>query len=189
MQILNDLVNWVKLTADKGIVFANTNPRPITLRVNSEKEVALYIHLDGEEDPRFLATYKGRDTLKFVVPGKFMLINGSVDVDAYVLSNDSAAVHRVALEEEVFTTLHEPRVRDENVERMMQAMQRNIERRVSYQLAAQQAEHERQLRQQTLVSGSDPATSATDSGAGDTGEAGSSQSGGDENGGTGVPAE
>lgn len=179
MQILNDLVNWVKLTADKGIVFANTNPRPITLRVNSEKEVALYIHLDGEEDPRFLATYKGRDTLKFVVPGKFMLINGSVDVDAYVLSNDSAAVHRVALEEEVFTTLHEPRVRDENVERMMQAMQRNIERRVSYQLAAQQAQYEREME---LVRTSEPPRSGTDSEDGNTGETEGGKPGGGESG-------
>lgn len=145
MQVLHDIIHWAKLTADKGIVFANPNPRPITLKVNSEKEVSLYIHLDGEEDPRFLAVSKGRDTLKFAVPGKFTLINSTLDVDAYVLSTDSTKVHREALDEEVFTTLHEPRQRDENLERMMHAMQRNIERRVGYQLAAQQEAHEREL--------------------------------------------
>lgn len=170
MQVLHDIIHWAVLKADEQIVFANPNARPITLKVNAEKEVVLYIHLEGEEAPRFLATFKGRDTLKFVVPGRFTLINATLDVDAWVLSSDSSKVHRVAIEEEVFTTLHEPRVRDENVERMIQAMQRNIERRVSFQMAAQKAEHDREIDRLSRAgdTGAGTATSS-DEGTGETG--------------------
>ncbi|UIB81425.1 hypothetical protein [Flyfo microvirus Tbat2_108] len=187
MQVLHDIVHWAILKAHEQIVFGNPNARPITLKVNAEKEVALYIHLEGEEDPRFLATFKGRDTLKFVVPGRFTLINATLDVDAWVLSSDSSKVHRVAIEEEVFTTLHEPRARDENLERMMQAMQRNIERRVSYQMAAQQAEHEREL--ERLVQQGKAAATAADGDDGDTGETPSGGASGGDGGGAAVQDE
>lgn len=154
MIILNDIHKWVRVPNEDGIVFANTQPRPVTLDFNVDGEASIYIIINDDKDPVFLSLVRGRQTVKFVTPGRFLLVNKTVDVDAYVLSRDSTKVHRVAVDEEVFTTLHEPRTVDPDVQRMLDNINRNVSRR----MAAQAEQYERMLANERERANNAPAT-------------------------------
>lgn len=167
MIILNDIHKWVPVDAKEGIVFHNRNPRPITLDFNVDGEASMYILVGDEKTPYFLGLVKGRQTLKFVTPDKFVLVNKTIDVNAYVLSRDSTKVHREVLDEEIFTTLHEPRAVDPDVQRMMDKINIGVQRR----LAAQEAHYERMLAHERENSAAAAAAVAATGGDGDTGQA------------------
>lgn len=150
MQVLNDIMHWALLENGKGIEFPSKRARNCTLDFNVAGKAAVYIKLASEKTPRLLAWIEGRDTVKFVTDGAYTLINKSEDVDVYVLTRDGTIDHRVAVDVETYTVLHTPRVVDENLQAVMEHMNKSINRR----MAAQQAQFERELalaRQETAV--------------------------------------
>lgn len=150
MITVNDVTDWHLMVPGSGMSFLNKNPRACTIDFNVAGTASIYITLherdrDGvtipEKEPVLLAHVTGRETVKFAVPGPYTILSATEDVDVFVLSRDSSKVHRVAIDEEVFTTLHEPRTRDPHLEKVIAQMNRGIERR----LASQQAQFEREI--------------------------------------------
>lgn len=146
MIVVNDIHQWNLMLPGAAVEFVNENPRAATLDFNVAGVANIYLQLLGKIDgqihePVLLARVEGRETVKFAVPGAYRVFSKTEDVDVYVFSRDSTKVHRVVLDEETYTTLHEPRVRDENLERIVAQMNRGVERR----MAAQRAQFEREL--------------------------------------------
>lgn len=87
----------------------------------------------GDSAPQLLALVKGRETLKFAVPGKYAIMHKSPDVDVMVLTADGSKIHREQMGDETFTTLHERAPRDPHLEQMMYTMEMNFQRRMKAQ--------------------------------------------------------
>lgn len=133
MLTLNDIQKWVPLEDGEVITFAGQRPRPIMLEVNTSEKAVLMIHLKGEDTPRLLALVEGRETLSFVVPGPFDLMHRTPGADVYVLAADGSKVHREGLDLDAYTTLHERRARNPEIEYMQYLMNQNIEKRLAKQ--------------------------------------------------------
>lgn len=142
MIVLNDIAKWVPLAGGEVIRFGGKRPRPIKLEMNTSEPAVIMIHIDGEDVPRLLARVTGRETLSFVVPGPFEIMHRSIDAEVYVLAADGAKVHRENMAVEAYTTLHERRARNPELEFIQWQMNKNMEKR----LAMQAAEFERRLR-------------------------------------------
>lgn len=143
MQVLNDIKHWALLDAKQGIHFKGRNSRPVTLHVNAAGTAAIYIKLESEGAPRLLALVTGRDQIKFVVDGPFAVVNGTPEVQAYILTADGATVHRVVVDLEAYTTLHGGTTRDEAYDKIIEKMYRGMERRFA---ARDQQLRERELK-------------------------------------------
>lgn len=135
MITVNDVHNWVELGLGEVIEYPAERPRPVTLDVNTSGEAVIMIQLANEKAPRLLALVKGRETIKFAVPCAYQIMHKSPESDVYVLTADGSKVHREAMGEEAFTTLHERRPRDPNLEYMMYTMEQNFQRRMKIQEA------------------------------------------------------
>lgn len=136
MIVLNDIVNWVQLEDGELIKFANQRPRQVKLEVNTSEKTVLMIQLEQEEEPRFLALVEGRETLHFVVPGAFELMHRTPGADVYLLTADGAKVHREGLGLDAYTTLHERRARNPELEYIQYMMNLNMEKRLRLQAEA-----------------------------------------------------
>lgn len=107
MITLNDIHHWEKMTVGDMYPFASDRPRPITLDFNTSGPVCIYILLEGEKEARLLALISGRETVKAAVPGAYKILHKSVDEEVYILTRDGMGQHRVAIDEESYTKLHE----------------------------------------------------------------------------------
>lgn len=145
MQNLADITKWELVPQGVALEFLGRNPRPVTLHFNAGGKAAVYIHLASEETPRLLALVEGRDTVTFATDGAFSVMNKTPDVDLYVLTRDGSKVHRVNLDAEAFTTLHQPRAKDENLERILEKMNRSANIRAAQERAVMQAAYEKAL--------------------------------------------
>jgi len=152
MIVVNDIHHWAQLGAT-AVAFPSEKARPCTLDFNAAGKAQIYIQIDGEEKPRFLALVEGRETVKFVTPGAYRVMNKTADVDCYILTRDGELQHRENLDEEAFTTLHEPVGKDPALEAVMVKMNANINRR----LKLMEAQYERKLAEQAAL---DPAPAA-----------------------------
>lgn len=145
MQTINDIQKWELLTSEDKIEFPSDKPRPVRLELNVAGTALLYVLLKGEAHPRFLAMVTGRDTVRVAVPGAYALMTKTLDVDVFVLTDDNAKLHRNPVDEETYTTFHEPRAIDENYERILNAVNRNMNIRLSLERQAMRREFENEL--------------------------------------------
>ncbi|QIG66825.1 hypothetical protein [Rhizobium phage RHph_X94] len=127
---LKDIHQWQRLAAGEMFDFPSDRARPVKLEVNASAEVAIYIDLKGEEEPRLLALVKGRETLNFVVPGAFTIFHEGDAVDVYFLTADGARVHRENMGADAYTKLHERRAVSPEFEYMRWQMEYNMKRRM-----------------------------------------------------------
>lgn len=143
---LNDIVNWRPLKDGEQIKFHSDRPRPVTLDFNTSGPAKLFILLMNKEhpvlEPQFLATVNGRETVKFVTPGAYgIAYSAEPDVQVFILTSDGAEVHRENIEDEVYTTLYDPGLRDPDHERLIQQINAKVQRR----LDMMEAQYERLL--------------------------------------------
>jgi len=129
MITLNDIHSWEKLPAGEIMPFDNDYARPVTLDINTSKEVALFIMLAGEGDLRLLALVKGRETLKLVVPGAYAITHNDPEAYVYFYTRDGSVQHREALDEQSYTTHHEFVERDPALVAIEEKMMRRFRRR------------------------------------------------------------
>lgn len=163
MITLNDIHHWARLGTE-GIDFPAERSRICTLDFNVAGAADIYIWLSAEDKPRLLAHVVGRDTVKFVTPGAYQIINKTPDVDVWVLTRDGTVQHRVTFDEKKFTTLHEPVGEDPQLAKVMEAMDRKYRRRE----AALRAEVERMVNADRA--GTEQAADAGETAAGDDGK-------------------
>jgi len=152
MIVVNDVHHWAQL-GTSAVAFPSEKARPCTLDFNAAGVANIYIHINGEDKPRFLARIEGRETVKFVTPGAYLVMNKTADVDCWILTRDGELQHRENLDEEAFTKLHEPVGKDPALEAVMVKVNANLNRR----LKMMEAQYERRLAQQAVV---DPAPNA-----------------------------
>lgn len=183
MQKLGDLNRWVPVGEGELLEFVGTRPRLLRIEVNASASTAFYVHVDGEDAPRFLARVEGFDTLEFYVPGAFTLMFKTPDPanvpDVLVRTADGSEQHRANMAEEVYTTLHTKAARDPAMERMQAAMMANNAR----VMAKLQKEMERRLAEQVDSRESAPVAPAGKRGSAKTGDqssGGSGSTGGEE---------
>lgn len=129
MITLNDIHHWENLPAGQVMPFDNDYARAVTLDVNTSKEVPLFIMLGGEDKLRLLALVKGRETLKFVVPGAYAVTHTDQDAIVDFFTRDGAKQHREAVDEESYTTHHEFVERDPALVAIEEKMMRRFRRR------------------------------------------------------------
>lgn len=129
MKMLNDIHFWEQLPPTDKMEFPRDNPRPCTLEFNTSGEVPIYIWLKGEATPRLLALVKGRETVRFAVPCAYSVMHKSADVEVWILTRDGKTEHRVAIDEEQFTTLHEDMPKDPHMQAIEDKMFRRMARR------------------------------------------------------------
>ena len=129
---LKNIDKWVMLEPDEGYVFAKQHPRTVTLHVRSAQKVSLYVTSE-EGETVFLCNVDGYEKVKFRLPsGKWTLTgDGSQEVYFYTIEFEKAAVE--IPNAVIFTKIAERKARNPELEKMMQLMQVNMERRLQQQ--------------------------------------------------------
>lgn len=184
---LGDVNRWVPLGEGELMEFIGKRARQVRIDVNTSAAATLFILVDGEVEPRFLARVEGLETLSFYVPGAFALMCKTPDPanvpDVHVRTADGSAQHRENMAEEVYTTLHTKAERDPALEamqaammannaRMMKRMQSEMERRLADELNSRaSAESAAKAKRGRAKAGDEPA--------GDSGSTDGSEGGGD----------
>lgn len=138
---LSDVVNWRPMKDGEQIKFHSDRPRPVTLDFNSSGRAKLHLVFPNGQT-QFLAVVNGRETVKFVTPGAYgIAYSAEADVQVFILTSDGAEVHRENIEDEVYTTLYDPGLRDPDHERLIQQINAKVQRR----LDMMEAQYERLL--------------------------------------------
>lgn len=161
MQRIFNVDKWATLEVGKSIGFPSHRPRVVRLETNSRDEVALYLATDDDEI-RFLALVKGRETVEFVSPGKFALLCEGGSVNLYTADGDDISF--VNLAPVIFTKIAERRKRSPELEYIAAMMQANLNRRMEQQRNELEALFERRERERAGFQLASPASAAKGAG-------------------------
>lgn len=164
MQTINDIKSWELLQIGEQIDFPSDKPRAVRLEFNVAGKALIYMLLKGEKQPRFLALVEGRETVRVVVPGAYALLTKTKDAEVFLLTDDNQKLHRNPVDEETFTTFHEPRAIDENYERILNAVNRNMNIRLHEQAIAIRREVENEFNSRASVAPADSVAPKRDDG-------------------------
>lgn len=138
---LHDIENWTRLEDGEIFDFPGNKARSIKMEVNTSDRTILMIQVNDQE-PRFLALVDGRETLTFVVSGSFSIMHKApIGTEVYFRTADGDSIHRVSLDAQAFTRLHERRAVNPEFEYMRYQMEANFQKRMD----AQRAQIERML--------------------------------------------
>lgn len=125
MMNLEEIFKFVKWQEGKGILLQGERRR-VRLEVNTQGPAQFFIR-QGGEDPRFLATVEGRETITFMADGPVTILpDAEGEVWWWCSEIESSSVE--IPDAKTFTRPWERKPRDLNVERMMAAMRANAER-------------------------------------------------------------
>lgn len=130
MQRLFNLDKWHEVKQGKVIHFETDRPRVVRLEVNVAGTSVLGI-VGDKGSARFLALVTGRDVIEFHVGGSFGLVSDGDPVWIYTVDGDRWTYEDPA--PEIFTRMHQPRIRNHELEVMMAKVQQNMERRLAKQ--------------------------------------------------------
>lgn len=129
MKLFN-LNKWTRLAAGQQLDLPGERPRKVVLEVNAGGEARLdYVDPNGEV--QFLAMVYGRETLEFIVSGKFSVITDTDDT--FIYTADGISVHHVVEAPESFVRIMEKRARNPELERIAFQMNQNMHRRLEQQ--------------------------------------------------------
>ena len=136
MQRLFNLDKWQVMPEGRALKFDTDRPRVIRLDVNSSGPTNLYVMWRGQVDEEhaeatFLAHVHGRDVIEFHTPGAFALVCDGEPCSVYSVDGDVWTLVDPA--PEIFTRIHERRVRNPDLELIVAKMQQNMERRLAIQ--------------------------------------------------------
>lgn len=126
MNDLKELSRYVELS-NKGIKFPHSEPRKIRLEVLAEKEASLYVK-DGDEKPFYIGTFHGFDIVQFNVRGTAILQATEAGVRVWTTEFQDAVIE---IPEAIsFTRTMTRRQRNPELEAITFKMQENMERRL-----------------------------------------------------------
>lgn len=152
MQRLFNLDKWTPLSEGRALAFDLDRPRVVRLDVNSAGPCNLYVMQREQEgsDASFLARVEGRDVIEFHVNGAFALVADGDGCNVYTVDGDVWTFRDLA--PEIFTRIHERRVRNPELEYILAKMQANMERRLATQADEIRGAIERRERARSLPS-------------------------------------
>lgn len=180
MYDLKELARWVPVS-DKGIKFPVKEPRKIRLEVLAENPAKLYV-TDGKAKPVYIGSFEGYDVVQFNVAGDAKL---QADGAGVMVWSGEFQDQIIEIPEAVsFTRMMTRRQRNPELEQLQLRMQQNMERRlaqvqrdVTLQVAEERralnAERERErLERAREAEAKQVSRSAENAGADEPGEAG-----------------
>lgn len=151
MYDLKELTRYVEVT-DKGIKFPHDEPRKIRLEVLAEKEASLYVQ-DGKDKPFYIGTFHGFDIVQFNVRGPTILQATGAGVRVYTPEFQSDIIEipdAVSFTRSMSRRQRNPeleliqRTMQQNMEKRLRQVERDVTLRVSQKMREEHAENERQ---------------------------------------------
>lgn len=128
MRNLEEIGKFLKLPEGEVIVLDSAKRRVVVLELNTAAPCQLKLQT-GASDLRFLANVEGRETLRFIADGP-VTIHADCDDEVWWWTPE---VERTAtrVDAETFTKIATRRARNPEMERVIQKMQANMERRMA----------------------------------------------------------
>jgi len=126
---LNEMDKFVLVPQGSYLELANDKRRVVKLELNTSEPCQLRLQV-GSDDYRFLANVHGRETISFVADGP-VGIWPDCDGEVWWWCPEMESTHVQLVDEETFTRVANRRQRNPELERMMQKMHENAERRMA----------------------------------------------------------
>lgn len=137
---LDTLTRWRPLAQGEVMTIPGEASRRIRLHVNSPGRAVLYLR-ENERTHRFLAAPVGREVVEFTAEGDVEIVTGSDDVQVYTAEFEPTFV--VVEDPEIFTQIAQRAARNPELEHMMWLQQQNVERRMAQLQRDMEARYER----------------------------------------------
>lgn len=142
---LNNLSDWSAVAAGESVMLPGDRHRKVRLDVNTPTPT--YITLTTEKgETVFLGVVTGLETLEFAAAGNLRLdFTGNTDEDVWIYTADNQQVAVYTADQETFTTPHQRRARNPEIEHLAHKMEQNMMRN----MRIMQEELERKLKANT----------------------------------------
>lgn len=141
-----DLKKWQTIEEGEIVHFNKENPRTVRIDVNAAQTTHMFVAQGPDADAEFLCVVYGRDRVEFSVDGPFDLTVDGGAMSFYTVDGADFTVEKV--DDESMTRIVERRVRNPEMDYIMNTMYRNMEMRFAQTHHELEKNYGRRLRMQ-----------------------------------------